>query len=73
MDPNATFDLIVEAMLAQDYEEAGEHARNLWNWLCRGGAKPDRTAHQLRSTWAPGALKAPGLKHLIDGICRFQG
>jgi hypothetical protein len=62
MDPNATYDMLVDAILADDTDGAIEHARNLWNWLSKGGFAPDRPKIN------PVPMNIPGLRQFIIGI-----
>ncbi len=41
MDPNETFRMWANAVLAEDREEANEAYNNLRVWLDRGGFEPD--------------------------------
>ena len=47
MDPNACFQLILDALESDDPDEARGHADNLCNWLRRGGLMPAIQPHQL--------------------------
>ena len=40
MDPKATLKLIFAAMDRRDFDAVFEHARDLDQWLCRGGFYP---------------------------------
>ena len=42
MDPNACYDLIMEAQRDGDWDAVAEHVENLQTWLARGGFEPDR-------------------------------
>ena len=68
MDPNACYDLLIDALNANDWDEATEHARVLWNWLAEGGFKPSREAITVHYRFD--VLQAPGLAHIISGINR---
>ena len=47
MDPNACFQLILDALETDDPDEAREHADDLRNWLRRGGFMPTIQPHEL--------------------------
>ncbi len=47
MDPNACFQLILDALETHDTDEAREHADDLRNWLRRGGFMPTIEPHEL--------------------------
>jgi hypothetical protein len=52
MDPQATFDQLLAACAAGDWEEAKDHARNLLAWLKHGGFPPRILTHpHLGSGW----------------------
>jgi hypothetical protein len=40
MDSNATLDLLISALRSANYQRAAEHARNLQDWVARGGFEP---------------------------------
>ena len=42
MDPNAEFDRMMEAVKAEDWPTAKQHAETLRDWLKTGGYAPDR-------------------------------
>jgi hypothetical protein len=52
MDPNAAYDLLVEALRNGYREEAREYARNLRDWISRGGFPPDAPDAQDKITEA---------------------
>lgn len=66
MDPNATYEDLLSALLAQEYDEATEMARALWNWCTRGGFIPDK--RPINPRWIPDAHEAPGLAAFVGGI-----
>lgn len=68
MDPNATYDAMVDAVVNQEWEEATEAAHNLWNWICGGGFLPSRPDLGALTPTIPGPEIAPGLRHLVAGI-----
>lgn len=41
MDPQATLDMLLEALEAKDWELAAELSEALQTWLARGGFPPD--------------------------------
>ncbi len=47
MDPNACFQLILNALETHDTDEVREHADDLRNWLRRGGFMPTIQPHEL--------------------------
>ena len=47
MDPNACFQLILDALETHDTDEARDHADDLRNWLRRGGFMPAIQPHEL--------------------------
>lgn len=65
MDPAATYDRLAEHLNAKEWDEATEAARNLWNWLARGGFAPARPPLDYPKVTA---MEAPGLRHFIWGI-----
>ena len=42
MDPDTTYDLMASAFADGDTETAREHARDLREWIARGGFPPSR-------------------------------
>lgn len=71
MDPNATYDQLVEAMASRNWASAVELSRHLWNWLAKGGFLPDRPQVHMRNM--PDIYQYPeaaGLRPLLNGINR---
>lgn len=48
MDPNATYDLLVDELQNENWENCVEHAENLCRWLHHGGFAPNR---MIIDTW----------------------
>lgn len=59
MDPNATWETILEAWIKGDMETAGEHAEDLQRWLDRGGFAPTNVEDQQEFS----AIMADSLAH----------
>lgn len=79
MDPNACYDSMLQNIAEKNWAEATENARNLYNWLVRGGFVPQRPV--IRTQDIPSVHDEPaaaGLAsfvtainyRLIDSLCK---
>ena len=51
MDPKATWDLLVDAIISKDSEEARSIALSLLDWLERGGFPPEISRQRVTIEW----------------------
>lgn len=48
MDPDATFQLLLDAIADDRHEDIAEHAEDLYTWMTRGGFAPTITTGKRR-------------------------
>ena len=51
MDPQATWNEMLEAVSLRDWEEAGERAESLLGWMRRGGVPPQTVGIVQHRQW----------------------
>lgn len=51
MDPQVTWDQLLEAIAGKDLEAAEIHAENLTQWLTKGGFAPQVFSRLLTEAW----------------------
>lgn len=63
MDPQATWELLLDGICDHDWESVGEHATALLNWMEKGGLPPQTVPHR--------ELTPPVNRLLVMGTCRM--